>query len=67
MAALLLKPQGVPDGTVPNGHKARIVAVYDYRDAGGELLYQVVRYAPKAFRQRRPDGNGNWSWHVKGR
>jgi len=44
----------------------RIIATYDYRDENGALLFQVVRYAPKTFRQRRPDGNGGWSWRVKG-
>jgi len=43
----------------------RIVAIYDYRDENGVLLFQVVRYAPKTFRQRRPDGSGGWSWRVK--
>jgi hypothetical protein len=41
---------------------ARIVAIYDYRDERGELLFQVCRFAPKTFRQRRPDGK----WSVKG-
>jgi putative DNA primase/helicase len=40
----------------------RIVATYDYTDETGELLYQVVRYEPKAFHQRRPDGHGGWIW-----
>ena len=40
------------------------VAVYDYTDADGQLLYQVLRYVPKTFRQRRPDGNGGWTWKV---
>jgi len=40
----------------------RIVAKYDYTDEHGELLYQVVRYQPKNFRQRRPDGHGGWIW-----
>src|ERR1700674_2675030 len=31
----------------------RIVATYDYTDEAGEPLYQVVRYEPKAFHQRR--------------
>ena len=35
--------------------KRRIVATYDYTDENGTLLYQVVRYDPKDFRQRRPD------------
>jgi putative DNA primase/helicase len=42
------------------------VAIYDYRDDSGELVYQVLRYEPKAFRQRRPDGNGGWIWNLDG-
>src|SRR5262249_61841009 len=45
--------------------KGNIVAIYDYTDDKGELLYQVVRLEPKSFRQRRPDGNGGWIWSVK--
>jgi hypothetical protein len=41
-------------------------AVYDYRDEDGTLLYQVLRYDPKAFRQRRPDGRGGWLWSLEG-
>ena len=44
----------------------KIVATYDYTDEAGTLLYQVVRYQPKAFRQRRPNGNGGWIWDLKG-
>jgi hypothetical protein len=44
--------------------KSGIVATYDYTDADGTLLYQVVRYDPKDFRQRRPDGNGGWTWKL---
>ena len=40
----------------------RIVAVYDYTDLGGQLLYQVVRFEPKDFRPRYPDGAGGWIW-----
>jgi hypothetical protein len=39
---------------------AIVEAVYDYTDADGTLLYQVLRMRPKAFRYRRPDGNGGW-------
>ena len=46
--------------------KPRIVATYDYRDEKGRLLYQVVRYDPKDFRQRRPKADGGWDWSVKG-
>ena len=33
---------------------------YDYYNADGVLSYQVQRFEPKTFRQRRPDGNGGW-------
>src|SRR5215212_256781 len=48
------------------GHPRRIVATYDYTDAAGNLLHQTVRYEPKGFSQRRPDGNGGWEWNLKG-
>ncbi len=44
----------------------RIVATYDYEDQQGALIFQVVRYDPKDFRQRRPDGRGGWIWKTKG-
>ncbi|MGB7069658.1 MAG: AAA family ATPase [Pyrinomonadaceae bacterium] len=44
----------------------RIVAVYEYADADGVTLYENVRYEPKDFRQRRPDGNGGYIWNLHG-
>jgi hypothetical protein len=44
--------------------KGRIAASYDYTDADGTLLYQVLRLEPKGFRQRRPDGNDGWVWKL---
>jgi hypothetical protein len=44
--------------------KPVMVARYDYTDENGELLFQVVRYEPKNFRQRRPDGRGGWVWQI---
>lgn len=46
--------------------KPVIDQVYSYTDENGKLLYQVVRYKPKDFRQRRPDGNGGWIWNLNG-
>lgn len=46
--------------------RGEIVATYGYRNAAGRLLFQVVRFAPKDFRQRRPDGNGGWTWKLDG-
>jgi len=43
-----------------------IERTYDYLDAEGNLIYQVVRYYPKSFRHRRPDGEGGWVWDIKG-
>lgn len=43
-----------------------IVAEYSYFDEFGKLLYQCVRFKPKDFRQRQPNGNGGWSWNLKG-
>lgn len=42
------------------------VAVYDYRDEQGEILFQVCRTAGKDFRQRRPDPThkSGWSWKL---
>jgi len=43
------------------------LAEYDYTDESGELLFQVVRFAPKDFRQRRPDATAadGWAWSIK--
>ena len=41
----------------------QIVATYDYRALDGKLLYQSVRYFPKEFRQRRPNGT-SWIWDM---
>jgi hypothetical protein len=46
--------------------ECRIVVAHDYRDERGELLYQVVRFDPKDFRQRRPKPGGGWEWKIKG-
>lgn len=59
-----LMPAGAAQPTQEKD-RPKIVATYDYRDEGGNLLYQVVRYDPKDFRQRRPEGD-KWKWSVKG-
>lgn len=57
------KPQRQPEPTLD---RRRIVTTYDYPNASGDLLFQVVRYEPKGFRQRRPDGRGGWLWNLSG-
>ena len=50
-----------------NGHGTKkIVTSYPYTDESGAPLFEVVRYVPKDFRQRRPDGHGGWIWNLKG-
>lgn len=46
--------------------KRKLVATYDYLDESGSLLFQAVRYEPKDFRQRRPDGKGGWIYNLEG-
>jgi putative DNA primase/helicase len=42
----------------------QFVEAYDYTDEHGSPLYQNVRYEPKNFRLRRPNGAGGWEWNV---
>lgn len=50
----------------PGARDRHIESVYDYHDERGALLYQVVRFAPKDFRQRRPNGKGGSTWNMQG-
>ena len=53
----------------PNSNVHRlsiIVETYPYVDAGGHCRYEVVRFDPKDFRQRRRDANGDWIWNLHG-
>ena len=43
-----------------------VEAVYRYRDAGGEVVYEVVRKRPKGFACRRPAGPDRWIWNLQG-
>ena len=43
----------------------RIKATYPYYDEHGELRYEVIRFEPKDFRQRRYD-NGQTYWNLQG-
>jgi hypothetical protein len=44
----------------------KTIRAYRYVDENGALLFEVVRYDPKNFRQRRPDANGRWIWNLDG-
>jgi hypothetical protein len=54
------------DRSPRNGHKPKIAKTYDYTDAHGRRLYQVVRMEPKDFYVRRPDGHGGWINNLDG-
>lgn len=67
----ILKPLGLqPQDLFLNGHHSTklenrtIETTYDYIDEKGKLIFQVVRYKPKHFTQRRPDGKGGWIWNL---
>ncbi len=44
--------------------RPRIIATYDYVDEQRNLLFQAVRFDPKGFRPRMPDGKGDWVWSL---
>jgi putative DNA primase/helicase len=54
----------LPDLFLPKSTKKQILATYDYRTLDGALLYQVVRFWPKEFRQRRRTASGEWAWDL---
>jgi hypothetical protein len=55
---------GELEGSNPIPGNGTPVAYYDYLDADCNLLYQVIRYLPKAFQTRRTNGSGGWSWGM---
>ena len=46
--------------------RAIVAATYDYLDENCVLLFQVVRFEPKDFRPRRPDGGVSLIWRASG-
>jgi hypothetical protein len=50
---------------LPAYQPRKLLATYDYTDEHGVLLFQSLRYEPKEFRQRRPDGP-SWAYDLKG-
>lgn len=54
-----------PSPKSPKSQQPKIYSTYAYEDEHGHLLFEVVRYEPKSFRQRRPDHHGDWIWSVK--
>jgi hypothetical protein len=46
--------------------RSKIAETYDYVDHAGATVSQTVRYEPKRFSQRRPNGAGGWVWNLDG-
>lgn len=55
-----------PNDVAATAARRKIIATYPYVDAADNLLFEVVRFEPKDFRQRRPDGAGGFHWNLKG-
>lgn len=70
LTALHLRPRDLFYDNRPRGSgPARtIAATYPYTDEAGAVLFEVVRFNPKDFRQRRPDPDrtGEWLWNLQG-
>jgi hypothetical protein len=54
------------DRPARRGGRGEIEKAYTYYDAHGELVFEVVRFKGKRFRQRRPAGPGRWEWSIEG-
>ena len=64
---VLEKKFGVPKRVQQTLTPAKFLSrQYDYYNEDGELVYQVQRFEPKTFRQRRPDGKGGWLYNMDG-
>jgi len=57
---------GHKNGLEKDFSQRKIEATYDYVDEEGKLKFQVIRFYPKGFSQRRPDGKGGWLWNLEG-
>ena len=63
-------PKPVADKPADEAPKVpkKVECVYPYTDENGAVLFEVVRYVPKDFRQRVPDptAKGGYRWSIKG-
>jgi hypothetical protein len=60
--------RGIGNGYDQTTKRPEIVATFPYNDEYGKELFQVVKFEPKDFRQRRQDKTapGGYRWSVKG-
>lgn len=61
-----LQPKSNGTAALASEPLTRIVGQYDYTDEQGNLLFQALRFEPKAFKQRQPDGHGGWQYTLAG-
>jgi len=61
----ILKAIGLKEKDLFEPKKDSIVSIYEYIDLNGKP-YEVVRYFPKTFKQRQPDGKGGYIWNLHG-
>ncbi|HEX9942397.1 MAG TPA: CHC2 zinc finger domain-containing protein [Thermoanaerobaculia bacterium] len=54
------------NGISDHGSQFRIAEIYPYQDEDGQPLFEVVRFQPKDFRQRRRGEDGKWIWNLNG-
>jgi 5S rRNA maturation endonuclease (ribonuclease M5) len=47
-------------------NKPQVEMIYRYEDEKGNLLFEVVRFTPKGFSQRRSDGRGGYIYNLSG-
>ena len=66
MKALGLRMVNLFSDSREGTNDGRIIATYSYTDEAGKVLFEVVRREPKDFKQRRPDGDGGWTWSLSG-
>jgi hypothetical protein len=55
-----------PEAANVSSVATKVSAIYDYLNESREMVYQIVRYEPKTFRQRHSDGRGGWIWSMDG-
>jgi len=58
-----LREHGLAQGREASGEPE---AIYPYVDENGDLLFQVLRFPGKKFKQRRPGETGGWIWNLQG-
>ncbi len=70
IAALGIKPAELffKNNAAKKSGKLNLVETYAYRAADGKLRFEVCRYDPKDFRQRRPNpaAPDKWIWKLDG-